>query len=83
MADVTRLLQNPVETTDIVQKYVLLLVKHVVLKKKSKVKKKKRKKKKVNAASIEPVTSLDKCRVTFYWVIKCTLSKVLHNLDII
>ena len=34
MADVTRLLQNPVETTDIVQKYVLLLVKHVVLKKK-------------------------------------------------
>ena len=23
----------------------------------------------------EPVTSLDKCRVTFYWVIKCTLSR--------
>jgi hypothetical protein len=23
--------------------------------------------------AIEPVTSLDKCRVTFYWVIKCTL----------
>jgi hypothetical protein len=44
MADVTRLLQNPVETTDIVQKFVVLLVKHVVLKK-SKVKKKKRKKK--------------------------------------
>jgi hypothetical protein len=22
---------------------------------------------------IEPVTSLDKCRVAFYWVIKCTL----------
>jgi hypothetical protein len=32
----------------------------------------------------EPVTSLDKCRVTFYWVIKCTLKNtilgVLHNL---
>jgi hypothetical protein len=27
--------------------------------------KKKKKKKNVNAASIEPVTSLDKCRVTF------------------
>jgi hypothetical protein len=37
--------------------------------------------------SIEPVTSLDKCRVTFYWVIKCTLRNTtqwvrgaLHNL---
>ena len=48
-----------------------------------KKKKKKKKKKKVNAASIEPVTSLDKCRMTLYWVIKCTLSKVLHNLDAI
>ena len=30
MTDVTRLLENPVEATDIVQKCVLLLVKHVV-----------------------------------------------------
>ena len=37
---------------------------------KRKKKKKKTKKKKVN---VEPVTSLDKCRVTFYWVIKCTI----------
>jgi hypothetical protein len=31
----------------------------------------------------DTVTSLDKCRLTFYRVIKCTLSKVLHNLDTI
>jgi hypothetical protein len=30
MTDVTRLLENPVEATDIVQKFVLLLVKHVL-----------------------------------------------------
>ena len=30
MADVTRLLENPVEATDIVQKFVLLLVKHAL-----------------------------------------------------
>jgi hypothetical protein len=54
MTDVTRLLENPVEATGIVQKFVLLLVEHVVWKKekKSKVKRKKRKKKKVNATSI-------------------------------
>ena len=57
MTDVTRLLENPKEATGIVQKFVLLLVKHVLLKekkkeKKSKVKRKKRKKKKVNATSI-------------------------------
>ena len=34
MADVTRLLENPVEATGIVQKFVLLLVKHVLWKKK-------------------------------------------------
>jgi hypothetical protein len=45
------------------------------------MKKRKKRKKEVNAAFIEPVTSLDKCRVIFYWVIKCTLRKVLHNLD--
>ena len=54
ITDVTRLLENPVEATAIVQKFVLLLVEHVVWKKekKSKVKRKKRKKKKVNATSI-------------------------------
>ena len=30
MTDVTRLLENPVETTGIVQKFVLFLVKHVL-----------------------------------------------------
>ena len=53
MTDLTRLLENPVEAKAIVQKFVLLLVEHVVWKKekKSKVKRKK-KKKKVNATSI-------------------------------
>ena len=47
MTDVTRLLENPVEATGIIQKFALLLVKHVVCKKekKSKVKRKKSKKK--------------------------------------
>jgi hypothetical protein len=39
MTDVTRLLENPMEATDIVQKFVLLLVKHVLWKKKKKEKK--------------------------------------------
>jgi hypothetical protein len=30
MTDVTRLLENPVEATDIVQKFVLSLLNHVV-----------------------------------------------------
>jgi hypothetical protein len=30
MTDVTNLLENPVEATDIVQNFVLLLVKHVL-----------------------------------------------------
>jgi hypothetical protein len=30
MADVTRLLENPMEATTIVQNFVLLLVKHVL-----------------------------------------------------
>jgi hypothetical protein len=30
MTDVTRLLENPVESTDIVNKFALLLVKHVL-----------------------------------------------------
>ena len=49
MTDVTRLLENPVEATGIVQKFVLLLVEHVVWKKekKSKVKRKKRKKRRL------------------------------------
>ena len=51
MTDVTRLLENPVEATTIVQNFVLLLVKHVLC-----------------DLYVEPVTSLDKCRVTFYWV---------------
>jgi hypothetical protein len=63
MTDITRLLEIPVEATSIVQIFALL---HVVWKKKEK-----KERKNVNAASIEPVTSLDKCRVTFYWVIKC------------
>jgi hypothetical protein len=67
MTDITRLLEIPVEATSIVQIFALL---HVVWKKKEK-----KERKNVNAASIEPVTSLDKCRVTFYWVIKCTLSR--------
>ena len=55
MTDVTRLLENAVEATDIVQKFVLLLVKHVVWKKniwnktynkKKKLKEKKKKEKK-------------------------------------
>ena len=60
MTDITRLLEIPVEATSIVQIFALL---HVVWKKKEK-----KERKNVNAASIEPVTSLDKCRVTFYWV---------------
>ena len=48
-----------------------------------KKKKKKEKKRLMRPLYAEPITSLDKCRVTFYWVIKCTLSKVLHNLDTI
>jgi hypothetical protein len=51
MTDATRLLENPVEATTIVQKFVLLLVKHCVMKKiirynKSDIKKKKKKKRK-------------------------------------
>ena len=51
MTDATRLLENPVEATTIVQKFVLLLVKHCVMKKiirynKSDIKKKKKKRKK-------------------------------------
>ena len=38
MTDVTRLLENPVEATGIVQKFVLLLVEHVVWKKEKKSK---------------------------------------------
>jgi len=34
MTDVTRLLEKPVEAMDIVQIFVVLLVKHVLLKKK-------------------------------------------------
>ena len=51
MTYVTRLLENAVEATGIVQRFVLLLVKHVLWKEKVKSKKKK-KKKKVNATSI-------------------------------
>ena len=40
MKDVTRFLENPVEATDIVKKFALLLVKHVLWKKKRKKKKK-------------------------------------------
>ena len=46
MTDVTRLLENPVEATGIVQKFVLLLVKHVVWKKKEKKSKNENKEKK-------------------------------------
>jgi hypothetical protein len=46
MTDVNRLLGNPVETTGIVQKFVLLLVKHVLWKKKKKGKKKGKKEEK-------------------------------------
>ena len=42
MTDVTRLLESLVEATGIVQKFVLLLAKHVVWKKKSKVKREKK-----------------------------------------
>jgi hypothetical protein len=46
------------------------------MKKKEKNEKKKKKKRKVNAASIYRASHKpDKCRVTFYWVIKCTLSR--------
>ena len=41
MTDVTRLLENPVEATDIVKKFALLLVKYVLWKKKEKKKEKK------------------------------------------
>ena len=60
MTDNTRLLENPVEATTIVQNG-LLLVKHVLWKKK---KKKIKKKKLMRPLYIEPVTSLDKGRVT-------------------
>jgi hypothetical protein len=46
MTDVTRLLENSVEATTIVQKFDLLLVKHVLWKKKKKKKMKKKVKKK-------------------------------------
>ena len=51
MTDATRLLENPVEATTIVQKFVLLLVKHCVMKKiirynKSDIKKRRKKKEK-------------------------------------
>ena len=89
MTDITRLLENPVEATTIVQNFVLLLVEHVVCKKKKKknekkrkLKRKKKEKKKkekkerlMRPLHTEPVTSLDKCRVTFHWVIKCVLSR--------
>ena len=39
MTDVPRLLENPVEATDIVTKFVLLLVKHVLTVMKKKIKK--------------------------------------------
>jgi hypothetical protein len=42
-------------------------------KKKKKKEKKKKKKRLMRPLYIEPVTSLDKCRVTFSWVIKCTI----------
>ena len=45
MTDVTRLLENAVEATGIVQRFVLLLVKHVLWKKTKQEKKKKKKKK--------------------------------------
>jgi hypothetical protein len=47
MTDVTRLIENPVEATDIVQKCVLLLVEHVVWKKEKKNKKEKNKNKRL------------------------------------
>jgi hypothetical protein len=69
MTDVTRLLENSVEATTIVQKFDLLLVKHVLWKKKKKNEKKSEKKEKLmRPLYIETVTSLDKCTVTFYWV---------------
>jgi hypothetical protein len=46
MTDVIRLLENPVEAMGIVQKFVLLLVKHVVWKKKEKKSKNENKEKK-------------------------------------
>jgi hypothetical protein len=46
MTDLTRLLENPVEAKAIVQKFVLLLVEHVVWKKEKKIKVKKKKRKK-------------------------------------
>ena len=54
----------------IVQNFVLLLVEHVDRKKKNfnKRKEKKKKKRLMRPLSIEPVTSLVKCRVIFYWV---------------
>ena len=42
MTDVTRLLENAVEATAIVQRFVLLLVKHVLWKKSKKKKEKRR-----------------------------------------
>jgi hypothetical protein len=58
---------------------------------KSKIKIKWRnKKERLMRPLLEPVTSLDKCRVTFYWVIKCTFINttqwerrrgVLHNIS--
>ena len=51
MTDATRVLENPVEVTTIVQKFVLLLVKHCAMKKiirynKSDIKKRRKKKEK-------------------------------------
>ena len=46
MTDLTRLLENPVEATGIVQKFVLLPVEHVVWKKEKKIKVKRKKRKK-------------------------------------
>jgi hypothetical protein len=62
MTDVTRLLENPVEATTIVQNLFCYLLNMCYEKKRL-----------MQPLYIEPVTSLNKCRVTFYWVIKCTL----------
>ena len=72
-------LENPVEATTIVQNFVFVFVENVVWKKNNirnsniDIKKGRKKKRLMRPLYIEPVTSLDKCRVTFYWVIKCTI----------
>ena len=55
MTDSTRLLENPVEATTIVQNCVLLLVKHVLWKKNEKEMKKKEEKKRKKKL-MQPIT---------------------------